>query len=62
MEEYKDVIVNFSTLTLSFKTETEENVEERYYCSEKFQQMLRDAVGDDLNFLHGYRLIDYRGG
>ena len=37
-------------------------VEERYYCSEKFQQMLREAVGDDLNFLHGYRLIDYRGG
>ena len=29
IEEYKDVIVNFSTLTLSFKTETEENVEER---------------------------------
>ena len=29
MEEYKDVIVNFSTLTLSFKTETQENVEER---------------------------------
>ena len=27
-EEYKDVIVNFSTLTLSFKTEKEENVEE----------------------------------
>ncbi len=40
----------------------EENVEERYYCSEKFQQMLREVVGDDLNFLHGYRLIDYRGG
>ena len=28
MEEYKDVIVNFSTLTLSFKTEKLENVEE----------------------------------
>lgn len=28
MEEYKDVIVNFSTLTLSFKTESEENIEE----------------------------------
>jgi len=27
MEEYKDVIVNFSTLTLSFKTQKEENVE-----------------------------------
>lgn len=40
----------------------EKNVEERYYCSEKFQQLLREAVGDDLNILHGYRLIDYRGG
>lgn len=40
----------------------EKNVEEIYYCSEKFQQMLREAVGDDLNILHGYRLIDYRGG
>ena len=29
MEEYKDVIVNFSTLTLSFKTNLEGNVEER---------------------------------
>ena len=29
MKEYEDVIVNFSTLTLSFKTETGENVEER---------------------------------
>lgn len=40
----------------------EPNVDEKYYCSDKFQQMLRDAVGDDLSVLHGYRLIDYRGG
>ncbi len=40
----------------------EPDVDERYYCSDKFQQMLRDAVGDDLSVLHGYRLIDYRGG
>lgn len=40
----------------------EPEVEEKYYCSEKFQQMLHDAVGDDLSVLHGYRLIDYRGG
>ncbi len=40
----------------------EENVDEKYYCSEKFQNMLRGAVGDDLTVLHGYRLIDYRGG
>lgn len=40
----------------------ESNVDEKYYCSEKFQRMLHDAVGEDLSVLHGYRLIDYRGG
>lgn len=40
----------------------EPEVNEKYYCSDKFQQMLCDAVGDDLSVLHGYRLIDYRGG
>ena len=36
----------------------EPDVDEKYYCSEKFQKMLRNAVGDDLSVLHGYRLID----
>lgn len=40
----------------------EADVDEKYYCSDKFQQMLHEAVGDDLSVLHGYRLIDYRGG
>ena len=40
----------------------EQEVDEKYYCSGKFQQMLHEAVGDDLSVLHGYRLIDYRGG
>ena len=40
----------------------EPEVDEKYYCSNKFQQMLHEAVGDDLSVLHGYRLIDYRGG
>lgn len=40
----------------------EPEVDEKYYCTEKFQQMLHEAVGDDLSVLHGYRLIDYRGG
>jgi len=40
----------------------EPQVESKYYCSENFNQMLRQAVGDDLSMLHGYRLIDYRGG
>ncbi len=40
----------------------EPDVDEKYYCSDRFQQMLREVVGDDLSVLHGYRLIDYRGG
>lgn len=40
----------------------EPDVEEKYYCSETFQQMLHEAAGEDLSVLHGYRLIDYRGG
>lgn len=40
----------------------EHEVDDKYYCSNKFQQMLHDAIGEDLSILHGYRLIDYRGG
>lgn len=40
----------------------EENPDPRYNCSEGFVEQLRRAVGDDLSKLHGYRLIDYRGG
>ena len=40
----------------------ESDVEEKYYCSKKFQNMLHDVMGEDLSSLHGYRLIDYRGG
>ena len=40
----------------------EKNVEEKYYCSAKFEKQLRSVVGEDLSILHGYRLIDYRGG
>lgn len=40
----------------------EDNVDKKYYCSETFEGQLRSVVGDDLNVLHGYRLIDYRGG
>lgn len=40
----------------------ETDVDEKYYCSDNFQKMLHEAVGDDLSILHGYRLIDYRGG
>ncbi len=40
----------------------EPEVDEKYNCSNRFQQMLHDVVGDDLSVLHGYRFIDYRGG
>lgn len=40
----------------------ETNVDDKYICSEKFQQQLKRAVGDDLSVLHGWRMMDYRGG
>ncbi len=40
----------------------EKDVSESYYCSDEFSRQLMSVVGTDLNKLHGYRLIDYRGG
>lgn len=40
----------------------EDEVDPKYICSERFQQMLRTAVGEDLSILHGWRMMDYRGG
>ena len=40
----------------------ESNVPPKYFCSTEFTEQLRSVVGDDLTKLHGYRLIDYRGG
>jgi DNA (cytosine-5)-methyltransferase 1 len=40
----------------------ERNVSEKYNCSTDFVNRLQNVVGDDLSQLHGYRLIDYRGG
>ena len=40
----------------------EYNVSDHYRCSKEFAEQLRSAVGEDLTKLHGYRLIDYRGG
>lgn len=50
------------TKTSSVGEILEDNVEEKYFCSEKFESQLRSVVGDDLSTLHGYRMIDYRGG
>ena len=38
------------------------DVPDKYYCSIEFEKQLHSVVGDDLSKLHGYRLIDYRGG
>ena len=40
----------------------EEEAPEKYLCSEKFQSQLHKVVGEDLSVLHGYRMMDYRGG
>jgi len=40
----------------------EDSVDERYYCSDRFTSQLKSSIGEDLSKLHGYRLIDYRGG
>lgn len=40
----------------------EDNVPEKYYCSEQFTAKLSKVVNGDFERLHGVRLIDYRGG
>jgi DNA (cytosine-5)-methyltransferase 1 len=40
----------------------ENNVPDKYYCSERFLAQLNKVVGHEYEKLHGYRLIDYRGG
>lgn len=40
----------------------ESKVEKKYYCSTQFIKQLKSVIGEDLSKLHGYRLIDYRGG
>ena len=50
------------TSTSVVKHILEDEVDKKYYCSEMFESQLKNAIGDDLSKLHGYRLIDYRGG
>ncbi|WP_341737011.1 DNA (cytosine-5-)-methyltransferase [Microcoleus sp. CAWBG640] len=40
----------------------EDNPDEKYDCSPEFVKALKQIVNNDLNRLHGMRLIDYRGG
>jgi DNA (cytosine-5)-methyltransferase 1 len=40
----------------------EKKFPEKYECTKDFVNKLKNVVGEDLSKLHGYRLIDYRGG
>ena len=40
----------------------EKEFPEGYECTKDFVDKLKNVVGEDLSKLHGYRLIDYRGG
>ncbi len=40
----------------------EKNPPVNFDCSNSFNRMVKSAVDGDLNKIHGYRLIDYRGG
>ncbi len=40
----------------------ETNPNPKYICSKEFTKKLKKVIGDDFSKLHGYRLIDYRGG
>lgn len=37
-------------------------VNKKYHCTKDFTKRLKKIIGDDLTALHGYRLIDFRGG
>ena len=40
----------------------EDSPDQKYQCSPTFVRQLSNAVGNDFEQLHGYRLIDYRNG
>ena len=40
----------------------EKEFPDKYECTKEFVNKLKNVVGEDLSKLHGYRLIDYRGG
>ena len=40
----------------------EEKPDKKYICTDDYISKLSKVVGDDFERLHGYRLIDYRGG
>ncbi|AUC62052.1 DNA (cytosine-5)-methyltransferase 1 [Cyanobacterium sp. HL-69] len=51
---------NFKAVTV--KNILEPNPDKKYICTQDFINKLQRVVGDNLSRLHGYRLIDHRGG
>lgn len=62
---FKNEFTLFDELTPNRRTVgdiLEEKVDQKYYCSEDFQNRLLKATGGNLSLLHGFRMMDYRGG
>lgn len=54
--------INYPTKPLTVKDILKDIVEEKYFCSQEFTNLLNRAVRGNFNKLHGTRLIDFRGG
>ncbi|MGK7942603.1 MAG: DNA (cytosine-5-)-methyltransferase [Crocosphaera sp.] len=54
--------INYSIIPLTVKDILEATVEEKYFCSQNFTNLLNRAVQGNFEKLHGTRLIDFRGG
>jgi DNA (cytosine-5)-methyltransferase 1 len=64
-KNYEQIILPFTntpTKKYTVRSILEKDVPDKYYCSSKFEEQLHSVIGDNLSKLHGYRLIDYRGG
>lgn len=57
---FEDVNENRNKRTV--KDILEKNPDKKYICTDSFTQKLKNVVGNDFTKIHGYRLIDYRGG
>lgn len=54
--------VDCSTQKKTVRDVLQNSVSQKYYCSQVFEQQLLEVSSGELEKLHGYRLIDYRGG
>lgn len=58
-----DIFEQLEEQSITVKDILDKTVEEKYLCSDKFTQQLKDALdGESFDKLHGVRMIDYRGG